>query len=200
LRPFLVGIAGPSCSGKTEIARLVAATLQSPVLSLDSYYVDLSHLTWEERERVNFDAPESLREDLVAAHVEALSRGVAIEKPVYDFARHCPNDEVELIHPASFVLIEGLFTLHWESVRKNLALRVFVAASHHVCLDRRLKRDVEERGRTPKCVLAQYEATVRPMCDRYVNSSLPAATLVLDGEQPIVDSASQLLDAIRASG
>lgn len=196
MKPVVIGLAGPSCSGKTEIARLAAAALRGPVLTLDSYYRDLSHLTPEQRAAVNFDAPEALREDLVLAHVAAMAEGQAIEKPVYDFARHCASGIVERMEPSAFVIVEGLFTLAWKSIRQYLTLTAFVSASHEVCLERRLMRDTSERGRSPESVREQYKATVRPMCDLHVNPSRHAAELLLDGERPLVDSVNQLLDAI----
>lgn len=170
--------------------------LQGSVLTLDSYYRDLSHLPLEQRAAVNFDAPEALREDLVLAHVAAIASGQAIERPVYDFARHCASGAVERIEPSAYVIVEGLFTLAWKNVRRYLTLTAFVSASHEVCLARRVARDTLERGRTPESVRQQYESTVRPMCDRHVNPSREAAELMLDGERPLIDSVNQLLHAI----
>src|SRR5690348_3970874 len=110
-QPFLIGIAGPSCSGKSEVSRRVAEELGAPVLSLDSYYRDLSHLSFEERVRINFDAPDSMDEELLIRQIRDLANGIAIRKPIYDFALYTPSEETDYIEPAEFIVVEGLFAL-----------------------------------------------------------------------------------------
>jgi uridine kinase len=183
--PYLIGIAGPSCSGKSEVSRRVAEVLGAPILSLDSYYRDLSHLSMEERARVNFDAPDSMDEDLLIRQVRELAHGMAIRKPIYDFTRHTPSDEYEFIEPAEFVIVEGLFALHWKEVRDLLDTRVFISADHEICFERRLYRDVRDRGRSEESVERQYRETVRPMCDKYILPTLRYAHLILNGVAPL---------------
>src|SRR5690349_21241371 len=142
MRPYLIGIAGPSCSGKSEVSRRLARILRAPVVAIDHYYRDLAHLTIAERSRTNFDAPESLDRELVLKHVEALRSGHAIEQPTYDFAHHTRAVAVERIEPCEYVLIEGLFALSWPEVRERLDFRVFISADHETCLTRRVFRDV----------------------------------------------------------
>ena len=106
MRPYLIGIAGPSCSGKSEVSRRLARILRAPVVAIDHYYKDLGHLTIAERSRTNFDAPESLDRELVLKHVEALRAGHVVEQPTYDFAHHTRAVAVERIEPCEYILIE----------------------------------------------------------------------------------------------
>jgi uridine kinase len=192
-RPFLIGIAGPSCSGKTRLAQSLAAVLHAPILALDCYYIDLAHLTLPERARTNFDEPVSLDHQLVIRHITDLAEGRAIEKPVYDFVRHTRSSNTEHIEPADFVIVEGLLTLHWPELRRLLALRVFIEVSDDTGFERRSRRDVMERGRTPESVLVQYDNTVRPMASLYVLPTRRFADVVVSGEDPAEVSAQSVL-------
>jgi uridine kinase len=198
-QPYLIGIAGPSCSGKSEISRRLAAALNASSLSLDSYYHDLSHLTLEERNRVNFDSPDSMNENLLVAQLQELASGISIDKPVYDFARHTPSEEVDHIAAADYIVVEGLFTLHWPKVRAVLHAGVFISASHEVCLERRMERDIRERGRTLDYVTAQYRETVQPMCDRYILPSEKYADLVLTGTNSLDQSVHCIIALIQSN-
>src|SRR4051794_26359741 len=125
MRPYLIGIAGPSCSGKSEVARRLARILRAPVLAIDHYYRNLANLSMQDRVRTNFDAPDSLDRELVSEHVSALRACRAIEQPTYDFARHTRAPKTEPIEPCDYVLVEGLFALYWAEVRNCLDFRVF---------------------------------------------------------------------------
>src|SRR4051812_20370587 len=120
MHPYLIGIAGPSCSGKSEVSRRLARILRAPTLVLDHYYKDLKHIPFEERVTTNFDAPESLDADLIAEHVRLLKHGLPVEQPAYDFAHHVRAGSSQRIEPADYVLIEGLFALYWPAVREQL--------------------------------------------------------------------------------
>lgn len=196
MSPFLIGIAGPSCSGKSEVARRLSRILRAPVLALDHYYKDLQHIPFDERARTNFDSPDSLDAALILDHVRALKNGRAIDEPAYDFARHIRAGFSQRIEPAEFIILEGLFALYWPEVRALLDERIYITADHGICLERRIYRDVRERGRTEESVRAQYEATVRPMCDRYVAPSRRHAAVVLTGTSPVKQSVRTLLDHI----
>lgn len=130
---------------------------------------------------MNFDSPESMDESLLVAQMRQLASGLSIDKPVYDFARHTPSGSVDHVPAADYVVVEGLFTLYWPEVRSLLHASVYIAASHEVCLERRLERDVRDRERTPEYVMAQYCDTVRPMCDRYILPTEKHAGLMLTG-------------------
>jgi uridine kinase len=184
-RPFLIGIAGVSCSGKTELARSLAATLHAPIVALDCYYRTFSHITLEQRTRTNFDEPASLDHELIFRHIADLAEGRPIQKPVYDFVNYTRSAEVERVEPADFAIIEGLLTLHWPELRRLLGVRVFIEVTDDIGFERRARRDVTERGRTPESVLVQYDETVRPMASLYVLPTRRFADVVVSGEDPV---------------
>jgi uridine kinase len=181
-RPVLVGIAGFSGSGKTTIARKLACALHGIHFPLDNYYRDLSHLAPEERARQNFDDPALIESPLLAEHVAMLARCETIERPLYDFATHTriPN-RTETIPPAPLLVVEGLFALFYPALLPLYHLRVYVDTSEAISFDRRLARDIAERGRTPESVHRQYEETVHPAALTWVKPSAAYADLTLDG-------------------
>ena len=198
-KPCLIGIAGPSCAGKTELARRLADALDAPIVALDCYYHSLDHLPLEQRARSNFDVPDSLDAELLTRHVDQLARGEEIHVPVYDFSRHTRTTAVRAVRATQYALIEGLFTLHWEAVRERLSVKLYVGADADVCLRRRIERDVRERGRTPESVIEQCRTTVEPMAKKYVLPTAAFAGLVLDGEARIEDSVAAALAVIRGA-
>lgn len=185
MRCHLVGIAGPSCSGKTEIASWLSRRTGAPILNLDLYYRDMAHLPLEMRAKTNFDEPAALDEAEILADASALARGDSIRAPSYDFATHARVPGGQLIAPSPLIIMEGLFTLHWWELRELLGTAIYVDAPHEVCLQRRLERDVRERGRTPESVVWQFETTVRPMADLHIRPTRHFAHIVLSGTDPI---------------
>ena len=157
---YVVGIAGPSCSGKSLIAKQLASiySRHSPcVLALDSYYHDLSGLQPSERAGQNYDTPEAIDVELLETQLTTLLAGGEIEKPVYDYETHTRSAVTERIGPTNLILAEGLFALYWEKICRLLDTRIFVTLPAELALSRRLERDVNERGRNSNSVLAQYE-------------------------------------------
>ena len=193
--PFCIGIAGPSCSGKTSIARRLGALLPgtSTIFGLDSYYTDLSYLPLSERRKFNFDRPDALEGQLLAEHLLALSRGEIIQRPIFDFPTHTrARDRSDAIRPGDFLIVEGLFTFHWPEVRRIFDFRVFVSAPDPVCFQRRKARDIQERGYRLDFVLSQYGTNVRPGSEQFILPTQQFAHLVVSGEQSIEDSARQI--------
>ena len=181
-RPVVMGVAGGSDSGKSTVVREVCRALPDDTASIlhhDAYYRDLAHLTFEERVRVNFDHPDALETELMVAHVSALLQGRAVEIPTYDFSTHTRAAEVVPVHPTPLVILDGILVLADARLRELMDLRVFVDTDADVRLMRRLRRDVEERGRTAASVLDQYEATVRPMHLEFVEPSKRYADMVI---------------------
>ncbi len=194
--PYIIGIAGPSCAGKTELARRVAAALSATTISLDAYYRELNHLMLAERARFNFDEPAALDHDLLIAQIDTLAAGSPIELPVYDFATHSRTARTEHIVPAEFIIIEGLFALYWRELRQLYGTKVFVEAPDATCLERRQLRDVRERGRTPESVLRQFSETVQPMAALHVRPTAAFADVLVSGLQPIGISAAAVLEHV----
>ena len=148
----IIGIAGSSGSGKSELSRRLSAATGAPVVSLDSYYRDLTHLPLEVRAETNFDEPASLDDALLLAQCTALAGGQAIDVPHYDFSCHTRVPGTQHIQPGEIVIVEGLFTLYWNDLRHLLHASIYVDLEDETCYARRLARDVRERGRTPESV------------------------------------------------
>jgi uridine kinase len=180
--PTVLGIAGCSGSGKTTLAAELARTLGGLRYHLDDYYLDLGHLPLEERMKRNFDVPAMIEVPLLAEHVAALGRGDHVDRPVYDFATYTRvPGRTERVDPGPFLVVEGLFALYYPELLPLYSLRVYIDTPDLLCFERRLKRDVEERGRTPELVRHQYDLTVRPSSEAYVRPSAANADLVIDG-------------------
>lgn len=196
--PFLVGIAGASCSGKTELARGLARHLREEALpfALDHYYVDRSHIPEPERSRFNFDHPDSLDAQRLILDIESLKLNLAIEQPRYSFVTHSRLEETEPVVPRPVIIVEGLFSLYWPRLRDLLDLKVYVETPDEDCFRRRLHRDVAERGRTPESIESQYATTVRPMAETYVRPTAQFADLTVSGLVPLDSSIRNVLNAI----
>lgn len=194
----IIAIGGPSCAGKTELAKHLARVLPAPMLPLDAYYLDLAFLPLSERTKFNFDVPDALDHDLLREQVTALLAGREIARPVYDFATHTRSSAVERLSPSPYLLLEGLFALYWEDIRGLLGTRVFVDAPDDLCLARRQLRDVRERGRTPESVLKQYTDTVRPMAELHVRPTRRFADVIVSGKVPLEVSSAAVLAHVRS--
>jgi uridine kinase len=196
-KPHLIAVAGPSCAGKTELARHLAARLPAVVLPLDCYYFDLSDRLLEERAKSNFDEPSALDHDLFLRHIQTLSEGKSIKRPVYDFVTHSRTKSVQPMQPGRFIVVEGLFVLYWQDVRASFQTKVYVDLPDEPCLQRRILRDVRERGRTPESVRSQFAQTVQPMAELYVRPTKLFADVVVAGDLPIHQSVELVLAQIK---
>ena len=199
--PVMLAVAGASGSGKSTLAAELARTLNGLHFSLDSYYRDLSHLPHEQRTRVNFDDPGMIEAPLLASHLAALSEGKAIERPLYSFSEYIriPGG-TETVNPGGLVVVEGLFATYFPELRPFYQLSVYVDTADAVCFERRLKRDVEERGRVPASVRAQYDATVRPCGLAFVRPLVDFADLVVDGIDPLDFKVELVVNTLRKRG
>ena len=195
--PYVIGVAGPSCAGKTELSRHLAARLGAVVLPLDCYYRDLADRPVEERALFNFDEPSALDHDLFLRHVNELKDGKEVARPVYNFAIHARTKSLQPMQASRFVVVEGLFVLYWVDVRSLFGTRVFVDLPDEPCLQRRIFRDVRERGRTPESVRRQFAETVQPMAALYVHPTLAFADLVIAGDNPIQQSVELVVTHIK---
>lgn len=179
----VIGIAGGSASGKTTVAqKIVAKSFPNDSVTLiriDDYYKPLNHLTFEERQLVNFDHPDAFDFDLLINHIQLLKEGQTILKPVYDFANHDRSDQSEVIHPCSVLVVEGIFVLWEERLRALFDIKLFVDTPADIRFIRRLTRDIQSRGRSMDSVVNQYLNTVRPMHLLFVEPSKQYADLII---------------------
>ena len=197
----MLAIAGCSGSGKTTLAAELATQLEATLFPLDLYYRDLSQFPLDSRHKRNFDHPDSLESELIVEHVRALARGETIQRPVYDFSRHTRvAGAFEAVAPTRFVLVEGILALHYAELWTLYDFSIYVDAPNKVCLNRRIYRDMRERGRTEESVRAQFEATARPMAEMYVLPSQARASITVAGTDALDWSIEQVLHALRERG
>lgn len=197
MRAHIIGIAGPSSSGKSELAKQLVQRLPgTTIVSLDSYYRGMEEIPLEERKKVNFDHPDAIDWELLHEHLTAISEGRAFDEPVYSFADYARTGETRRIEPGGVLVVEGLFVLYWPELRAMLDTKVYVHTDPAVCFERRMRRDVAERGRTPQSVREQYERTVRPSAEWFVNPTQKYADLVVSGEEPFERSTAAVLNAL----
>ena len=179
---LFVGVAGGSGSGKSTIARGIVEALPSHhvvAIEHDAYYQDLAHLTVDERARINFDHPDSLDNELFVRHLDALRAGTAVEKPRYDFARHTRETTTDRLEPAPIIVVEGILVLALEAIRTRLDVKLYVDTDSDIRLMRRIRRDLEHRGRTFAQIRSQYYETVRPMHLAFVEPSKRFADIII---------------------
>ena len=178
---LVIGIAGGTGSGKTTLMKNLIAEFSNDVtvLSHDNYYKRHDELTYEERCQLNYDEPAALETDLMARHLDLLRQGQSINCPVYDFTVHNRSDETVQIVPKSVIIVEGILIFENEELRNLMDIRIFVDTDADVRLCRRIKRDVNKRGRSLESVLQQYQQTVKPMHEKYVEPSKKFAHMVV---------------------
>jgi len=185
---LLVGIAGGSGAGKTTLVNLISeklkalASIEATIVNHDSYYKEYSHLSKTEKDKLNFDHPNSLDNHLFVEHLALLKQGQSVLAPVYDFATHSRLTNTIIIKPSSVILVDGILLLVEPKIREILDIKIFLDTPADIRILRRLHRDINERGRTVESVINQYLATVRPMHEQFVEPSKQYADLILFGE------------------
>ena len=181
-RPYLIGVAGGSNSGKTTIAERLADVIGTEELSLirlDSYYITMRDEPIEVRAAVNYDHPDAFDWDLLYRHLQRLTAGESVQVPVYDYTIYDRTDEFELVVPGKVVIVEGILVLWEPRLRGMLDLKVFVDTPADLRVIRRLQRDVAERGRTQESILDQYLTTVRPSHEQFIEPSKRYADVII---------------------
>lgn len=179
---FIIGIGGGTGSGKTTVAQKINEIIgesNSVILPMDNYYKDMSHVPFEERKKYNYDHPDMIEFSLLVDHLKELLDGKSIKLPEYDFAKYTRTGNFTLLVPKPVIIIEGIFALYYEELRKFYDLSIFVDAESDVRFIRRLERDIKERGRTIDSVINQYLNMVKPMHDAYVEPSKKYADLII---------------------
>jgi uridine kinase len=181
-RPFLLGVAGGTGSGKTTVARAILGAVgegRVGLLEQDSYYRDIDWATEDELLRHNFDHPSALDEELLVAHLAELRAGRPVQAPVYDFVRHRRTERTRRVEPLPVVVLEGILILAEPAVRELLDFKIYVDTDADLRLIRRLERDIAERGRALEDVLRQYQHSVRPMHLEFVEPSKRWADVII---------------------
>lgn len=182
MKPLIIGIAGGTGSGKSTVARRIAEALTPAsvaFLDMDAYYRNFAHLSLEERRKVNWDHPDAFDLDLLVAHLDQLSGGQPIDKPVYDFVQHLRAEASKPVAPADVIVIDGILLFVDERVRARCDVKVFVDADADERLIRRIRRDTKVRGRPLGDILDQYLTTVQPMHLQFVEPSKRYADLII---------------------
>ncbi len=181
-KPFVIGVAGGSGSGKSTVTRQVLASIgpeMAAVVMQDDYYRDQTHLSPGERREENYDHPDAFDWQLLVQQVRALRRGEAIDMPVYDFTEYNRSSQTIRVQPAPVIVIEGLFALYDAKLRDMMSLKVYVDTASDVRFIRRLQRDISERGRSTDSVIRQYLDTVRPMHKQFIEPTKRNADVIL---------------------
>ena len=195
----ILALAGLSCSGKTTVARLIARLTGAPLLPLDDYYLPLTEFTLAERHRANFDDPAIYDHELLRSHLLALRSGSVIEKPTYDFVEFTRGPERVRVEPHPLIILEGQYAFFWPEVGHLCDTKIFLQAEPSLCLERRLARDIGERGRDADEVHWRFSRHVLPMYERHV---LPMAeeglTVTVAGLEP-TEIADRILELMRSS-
>ena len=183
MKPYIIGIAGGSGSGKSTFAQRIKDAFPDCVslISCDNYYLPHDGLTITERARLNYDAPEALEFELMARHLEELKSGRTVLCPVYDFTEHTRSSRTVEILPRPIILIDGILIFHDPALRAHMDLKIYVETDADERILRRARRDMAERGRSLDSVIEQYLTTVKPMHNTYVNPTKAFADIILNG-------------------
>lgn len=179
---LIIGIAGGTGCGKTTVVNQIINEIPEEevgVISQDSYYNDLSHLSFEERSKINFDHPRAIDFDLLGEHLTLLRKGQPIDQPVYSFPKHNRTMDIIKTHPRKVMIVEGILILTHPEIRKMFDIKIFVHADSDERLIRRLKRDINERGRDLEEVLGRYQTTLKPMHDQFIEPTKEYADIII---------------------
>lgn len=180
--PLVIGIAGGSGSGKTTVANVILSRVGAhhiAYLPHDAYYKDLRDLPPNQRAEINFDHPDSLDNELMVTHIEALKRWEPVELPVYDFKHDTRTEETIPVYPHPVILVEGILIFGLSELRSLFDVKIFVDTDADIRFIRRLQRDLYQRGRTTESVIEQYLSTVRPMHLKFVEPSRRYADIII---------------------
>jgi len=195
-----IGVYGGTGSGKTTIVSKIVSefpTNEIQVISQDSYYKDTSHLTFEERCALNFDHPDAIDFPLLYQHVNSLKNGDNIEQPVYSFETHNRTKETVTVVPKKILIIEGILILNYPKLRSLFDLKIYIDADSDMRMERRVSRDISERGRTPEEVLNRYLNTLKPMHKQFIEPMKVHADITLENHQNTPLNLSELIDKIK---
>ncbi|KTD29741.1 uridine kinase [Legionella israelensis] len=181
-KTIIIGISGPSASGKSLLANTLVNELGSDqvvVISEDAYYKDNSHLPFAEREKINYDHPDAFDHALLCEHLRQLQQGNPVDIPTYSHSEHIRLPTARRIGQHAIIILEGILLFTDKALREIMDIRIFMSTPLDICLTRRMKRDIVERQRNFESVLHQYETTVRPMYLQFIEPSSRYADLIV---------------------
>ncbi|MDK7375435.1 MULTISPECIES: uridine kinase [Weeksella] len=196
---LVIGIAGGTGSGKTTVVNNILKNLNTEsviVISQDNYYRNNEHLSYEERSKVNFDHPRSIDFELLVEHVEQLKNGHAVEQPVYSFITHSRTEDTILTHPKDVIIVEGILVLTDPALRDLFDVKIFVHADSDERLIRRIRRDIQERGRDLEEVLSRYQKTLKPMHQQFIEPTKNYADIIIPNMKKKNEVAITLLSSV----
>ena len=198
MKNYLIGISGGSGAGKTTIVKSLVNYYENKtaVVELDSYYKDFSNLTFDDREKINFDHPESFDHKMLKAHINLLLKNEKIKSPIYDYKKHERKENSKTIYPKKLIFLEGTLIFYFEEIVKFMSLKIFIHAKEKVRFTRRLNRDIIYRARTKKSIHEQYHKTVKPMYNKYVRPLKAKADLIISGESELTDNRNKIIREI----
>jgi len=179
--PVIIGIAGGTGSGKSTIADAIQHEIKDniTILTQDSYYISFNNLTSSERDKINFDHPNTFDNKLMFEHLEALKQRVPVQMPVYDFASHLRTNKTVQLKPSKIIIVEGILIYENKKLRDMMDIKIFVDTDPDIRILRRIKRDMIERGRTLESIIEQYRTTVRPMHIEFVEPSKKYSDIII---------------------
>ena len=195
---YLIGFCGGSGAGKTTLVSQLLNHYgnKAVAIELDSYYKDSPGLTFKEREKINFDHPDSFDIDLLKEHLTLLKSGKEIKKPIYDFKTHKRQKNTNTINPNTLIFLEGTLIFYFIELINIINLKIFIETKESVRFQRRIDRDIKQRGRTISNVKEQYQSTVKPMHVKYIEPLRSVAEVIISGELDIVDSTNRVIKKI----
>ncbi len=183
---LIIGIAGGTGSGKTTVVNQIVQEFANDdvgIISQDSYYKDNKHLSLEERAKINFDHPRAIDFDLLYEHLTKLKQGETIEQPVYSFVQHTRTGDTILTHPRKVMIVEGILIFNDKKLRDLFDVKIYVHADSDERLIRRVRRDINERGRTVDEVLSRYQTTLKPMHEQFIEPTKAYADLIIPNDR-----------------
>jgi len=195
---YLIGICGGSGSGKTTLVSQLLNHYdnRAVAIELDSYYKDFQNLTFKEREKINFDHPNSFDIELLKEHLTLLKRGEKIKKPIYNFKTHKRQANTNIINPNELIFLEGTLIFHFIELVNMINLKIFIDTKESVRYQRRINRDIKQRGRSISNIKKQYQNTVKPMHVKHIEPLKSVAEVIISGELDIVNSANRIIQKI----
>ena len=198
MKNYLIGINGGSGAGKTTIVKSLVNHYKdkATVLELDSYYKNFSNLTFDDREKINFDHPDSFNFSMLKNHINLLIKNEKIKSPIYDYKKHKRKKYSKTIYPNKLIFIEGTLIFYFKEITKLMSLKIFIDTNEEIRFKRRLNRDIKHRDRTKDSINRQYHKTVKPMFDKYVKPLKSKADLIISGESNLIDNKNRIIDEI----